>query len=110
MSEILVDYQNLIIVAIFDRLQNFKSKVANTVISQENASLMSMGTNQIIDLFQYSSEGGSKGNTHKQAGESRKKENVKAILENLSDLWDEEEYKKEFNLFKYIKDFEAKET
>lgn len=91
-------------------MQNFKSKVANTVISQENASLMSMGTNQIIDLFQYSTEGSSTGNTSKQTGESKKKENVKAILENLGDLWDEEEYKKEFSLFKYIKDFEDKET
>lgn len=32
-------------------LQKFKMNVANTVISQENTSLQSMGTEQLLDLF-----------------------------------------------------------
>lgn len=32
-------------------LQKFKMSIANTVISQENASLQSMGTDQLLDLF-----------------------------------------------------------
>lgn len=32
-------------------LQKFKMNIANTVISQENASLQSMGTEQLLDLF-----------------------------------------------------------
>lgn len=32
-------------------LQKFKMNIANTVISQENASLQSMGTDQLLDLF-----------------------------------------------------------
>lgn len=32
-------------------LQKFKMSIANTVISQDNASLQSMGTDQLLDLF-----------------------------------------------------------
>lgn len=32
-------------------LQKFKMNIANTVISQENTSLQSMGTEQLLDLF-----------------------------------------------------------
>lgn len=32
-------------------LQKFKMNIANTVISQENSSLQSMGTDQLLDLF-----------------------------------------------------------
>lgn len=32
-------------------LQKFKMSIANTVISQENASLQSMGTEQLLNLF-----------------------------------------------------------
>lgn len=34
-------------------LQRFKLQVANTVISQENANLQTMGTEQLLALFQY---------------------------------------------------------
>lgn len=32
-------------------LQKFKMSIANTVISQENSSLQSMGTDQLLNLF-----------------------------------------------------------
>lgn len=32
-------------------LQKFKMSIANTIISQENASLQSMGTDQVLNLF-----------------------------------------------------------
>lgn len=32
-------------------LQKFKMSIANTIISQENASLQSMGTDQLLNLF-----------------------------------------------------------
>ena len=32
-------------------LQKFKMGVANTIISQENSSLQSMGTDQLLNLF-----------------------------------------------------------
>lgn len=34
-------------------LQRFKLQVANTVISQENTNLQTMGTEQLLALFQY---------------------------------------------------------
>lgn len=35
-------------------LQKFKLNLANTVISQENSSLLSMNTSELLDLFQLS--------------------------------------------------------
>lgn len=35
-------------------LQKFKLNLANTVISQENSSLLSMNTSDLLDLFQLS--------------------------------------------------------
>ena len=35
-------------------LQKFKLNLANTVISQENSSLLSMDTSELLDLFQLS--------------------------------------------------------
>lgn len=35
-------------------LQKFKLNIANTVISQENSSLQSMNTSDMLDLFQVS--------------------------------------------------------
>lgn len=32
-------------------LQKFKMSIANTIISQDNASLQSMGTDQLLNLF-----------------------------------------------------------
>lgn len=32
-------------------LQKFKMTIANTIISQDNASLKTMGTDQLLDLF-----------------------------------------------------------
>lgn len=37
-------------------LQQFKLKISNTVISQENSSLASMGTEQLLDLFHLTTE------------------------------------------------------
>ena len=36
---------------IFNRLQKFKMNIANAVITQDNSSLQSMGTDQLLDLF-----------------------------------------------------------
>ena len=39
-------------------LQKFKLNLANTVISQENSSLLSMNTSDLLDLFQLSDTAG----------------------------------------------------
>ena len=38
-------------------LQKFKLNLANTVISQENSSLLSMNTSELLDLFQLTDTG-----------------------------------------------------
>ena len=77
--------------------------IANTVISQENASLQSMGTDQLLDLFSLDEK--KKGESI--AGSSReetlnKKENMQSVIESLGELWDESQYEKEYNLDNFM--------
>ncbi|KAM9065654.1 TATA-binding protein-associated factor 172 isoform X1 [Sarcophilus harrisii] len=80
-------------------LQKFKMNIANTVISQENASLQSMGTDQLLDLFTLDKDGKvEKANTSTPSG----KASMKSILENLSDLWDQDQYDTEYSLENFM--------
>ncbi|XP_071538423.1 TATA-binding protein-associated factor 172 isoform X2 [Panulirus ornatus] len=88
-------------------LQKFKMMTANTVISHENSSLLSMGTDQLLDLFTLDS---GKGDCGRSSKDSRDRSNstsvalgvtspgIKAVLENLPDLWDEDQYENEYDL------------
>ncbi|XP_051883424.1 TATA-binding protein-associated factor 172 isoform X1 [Pristis pectinata] len=78
-------------------LQKFKMSIANTIISQENASLQSMGTDQLLDLFTLDKDG----QENKGSG-STEKSSVKAILENLGELWDQQQYDTEYNLDSFM--------
>jgi len=86
-------------------LQKFKLNIANTVISQENSSLLSMNTSELLDLFQLSeaSEGGrlELGGGSSQASRGGR-ESTKSILENMPELWDEELYKSEYDLSNFM--------
>ncbi len=75
-------------------LQKFKLKTANSVITKDNASLSSMATDQIFDLFSLDEskeqeENGDEGKGHKSG--------MKALLENLPELWDDSQYTSEYN-------------
>lgn len=89
----------------YHRLQKFKMTIANTIISQDNASLKTMGTDQLLDLFSLDDK--AKGQEIVSSGGSssdqNKRESIKSILENLGDLWDEKEYESEYNLDNFIK-------
>ncbi|XP_067006130.2 TATA-binding protein-associated factor 172 [Anabrus simplex] len=83
-------------------LQKFKLKTANTVISSENASMETMGTDQLLDLF-------SLGSMKKEATESANVHMVssgavsmKTVLENLPDLWEDEQYEEEYDLSNFV--------
>ncbi|KAB0406436.1 hypothetical protein E2I00_011546, partial [Balaenoptera physalus] len=79
-------------------LQKFKMNIANTVISQENSSLQSMGTDQLLDLFTLDKDGkGEKADTSTSG-----KASMKSVLENLSDLWDQEQYDSEYSLENFM--------
>lgn len=79
-------------------LQKFKLTIANTVISNENSSLITMGTEQLLDLFTLEnskSEDSKKTNSNSSG--------MKNVLENLPDLWDTQQYDTEYDLSSFIK-------
>ena len=85
----------------YSRLQKFKLNIANTVISQDNSSLSTMDTGQLLDLFSVDKEKRKEKTSAKQQNEGGKS-SLKAMMENLGDLWDEEQYETEYNLDNFI--------
>ncbi|XP_053244737.1 TATA-binding protein-associated factor 172 isoform X1 [Podarcis raffonei] len=81
-------------------LQKFKMNIANTVISQENTSLQSMGTDQLLDLFTLDKDG--KNEKSDAVPSASGKTTMKSVLENLGDLWDQEQYDTEYSLEKFM--------
>lgn len=81
-------------------LQKFKLNIANTVISQDNSSLMTMDTGQLLDLFTVDKEK-KKEKASREQNETGKA-SLKSVLENLGELWEEEQYETEYNLDNFI--------
>uniref|UniRef100_A0A3B3T3U9 BTAF1 RNA polymerase II, B-TFIID transcription factor-associated n=1 Tax=Paramormyrops kingsleyae TaxID=1676925 RepID=A0A3B3T3U9_9TELE len=79
-------------------LQKFKMSIANTVISQENASLQSMGTEQLLNLFTLDKL--EKGEA--SAASSSGKASMKSVLDSLGDLWDQQQYDAEYDLDNFM--------
>ncbi|XP_049869451.1 TATA-binding protein-associated factor 172 isoform X2 [Pectinophora gossypiella] len=80
-------------------LQKFKLMTANTVISSENAAMETMGTEQLLDLFQLSSSGGPSGSQPGPAPKSL----LDALPDALPDLWDDKQYEEEYDMTNFIK-------
>ncbi|XP_026728975.1 TATA-binding protein-associated factor 172 [Trichoplusia ni] len=83
-------------------LQKFKLLTANTVISSENAAMETMGTDQLLDLFNLSSSNAQtpqQQQQQQQAGPS----GSKSVLETLPDLWDDKQYEEEYDMTNFIK-------
>uniref|UniRef100_A0A1W7R9G5 TATA-binding protein-associated factor 172 n=1 Tax=Hadrurus spadix TaxID=141984 RepID=A0A1W7R9G5_9SCOR len=79
-------------------LQKFKLTIANTVISQDNSSLHTMGTEQLLDLF-------SLGHTKKleeSMDSNPKGKGIKAVLETLPELWGTDQYETEYDLDNFM--------
>ncbi|KAH3747380.1 hypothetical protein DPMN_181805 [Dreissena polymorpha] len=78
--------------------------IANTVISADNASLVTMGTDQLLDLFalEDKKKGESTGSDDRK-NTAEKRDTVKAILENLGELWDEQQYESEYDMNNFMK-------
>lgn len=81
-------------------LQKFKLNIANTVISQDNSSLSSMDTGQLLDLFTVEKEKKKEKSSAKQNNPGQA--SLKTMMENLGELWDEEQYETEYNLDNFI--------
>lgn len=82
----------------FCRLQKFKMTIANTVISQDNSSLQTMGTDQLLDLFTLDDKKKGQSSAPSASQSESKKETVKSILEGLGDLWDKSQYETEYDI------------
>ncbi|KAM9325875.1 LOW QUALITY PROTEIN: TATA-binding protein-associated factor 172 [Gastrophryne carolinensis] len=80
-------------------LQKFKMSIANTVISQENASLQSMGTDQLLDLFTLDKDGKVE---KMETSDGGGKTSIKSIIDNLGELWNQEQYDAEFSLDNFL--------
>lgn len=57
-----------------------------------------MGTDQLLDLFNLSEDEKAKQNQNKQAGGN----SVKNVLENLPELWDNQQYEEEYDMSAFI--------
>ena len=90
-------------------MQKFKLNIANTVITQENASLLSMNTSDILDLFQLGEKGAigdSIPSSKKGSLEVHKAKEgggtLKTILDGIPELWTEEEYQGEYDMNRFM--------
>lgn len=81
-------------------LQQFKIHTARTVISSDNTSIASMQTDQVLDLFSLSPH---QAGAVKPPSSGSGSGGVKSVLENLPELWGEEQYSEEYNMDNFIK-------
>ncbi|XP_059663033.1 TATA-binding protein-associated factor BTAF1 isoform X2 [Cornus florida] len=90
-------------------LQKFKMSVANAVINADNASLKTMNTDQLLDLF--TSAESKKGSTASKGSDADFDgvpksvgggKGLKAILGGLEELWDQSQYTEEYNLNQFL--------
>ncbi|KAJ2111390.1 TATA-binding protein-associated factor mot1, partial [Coemansia sp. RSA 922] len=81
-------------------LQAFKLHMANTIVNQQNSSLASMNTDQLLDLFNVSApKTNTAPSTDTSVGGSK---SIAKAIEGLEDLWDSSQYEDEFNLDGFI--------
>jgi TATA-binding protein-associated factor len=79
------------------------------VVNQQNAGLNTMGTDQILDLFDLDSADSGEGSGAKgreedmvdETGEVREK-GKKGVLDDLPEIWDEGQYQEEYNLDSFL--------
>lgn len=88
-------------------LQKFKLLTANTVVSDENASMETMGTDQLLDLFSLSEQekqqrGIAGGSSQARSGGSSSGGSMKNVIENLPELWEDQQYEEEYDLSQFI--------
>ncbi|KAK7901216.1 hypothetical protein WMY93_017985 [Mugilogobius chulae] len=81
-------------------LQKFKMSIANTVISQDNSSLQSMGTDQLLNLFTLDKD--EKVEKSDPCPSTSAKSSMKSVLDGLGELWDQQQYDTEYNLDSFM--------
>lgn len=92
-------------------LQKFKLGIANSVVNIENSSLASMGTEQLMNMFdkedQLNNGGAGKASSSSSTAAADNTpvpaNAYQKLMENISDLWDESQYENEFDMSNFIK-------
>lgn len=85
-------------------LQKFKMTIANTVISQDNSSVQTMGTDQLLELFTLDDCKKGENAAAKPSTAAQDRKGMKAVLENLPELWDADQYEQEYDLSSFLKE------
>lgn len=80
-------------------LQKFKILTANTIVSSENSSMETMGTESLFDLFDSSAD---KNKNSKGESTDSGSATMKNVLENLPDLWEDNQYEEEYDLTLFL--------
>lgn len=84
-------------------LQKFKLLTANTVVTDENASMETMGTDQLLDLFNLSDNAGQNQRMDRSAEGGRdEKVSMNSILKTLPELWEDKQYEEEYDLTQFM--------
>uniref|UniRef100_F6SWL4 TATA-binding protein-associated factor 172 n=1 Tax=Ciona intestinalis TaxID=7719 RepID=F6SWL4_CIOIN len=81
-------------------LQEFKLNVANTIVGDDNRGIQSMGTNQVLDLFNVD-QSTPKSHPHSNDATNPSK-GLRAMMEGLGELWDQNQYDEEYNLDNFL--------
>lgn len=86
-------------------LQKFKMSIANTVIGEDNSSLQTMSTDQLLDLFTLDEQGKActASPIQRELKTSAGRSNMQAMLESLEELWDENLYESEYSMTNFLK-------
>lgn len=94
-------------------LQKFKMNIASTIVNQQNTGLSSMGTNQLLDLFDVeegaaNAENGNGNGNEEKAGTDKIEELTGGLVpqdavEDNNNAWDDNRYEDEYNLDNFIK-------
>lgn len=81
-------------------LQKFKLVTANTVVSDKNASMDTMATEQLFDLFNLSDKQSKSNKT--TVDNNTANISMKQVLENLPDLWEDKQYEEEYDMTQFL--------
>lgn len=91
----------------FYRLQKFKMTIANTVIGEDNSSLQTMSTDQLLDLFTLDDhhKGSNAAHSHSDSllPTAGNRQSMRVMLDSLEELWDEKQYESEYNLDNFMR-------
>lgn len=80
-------------------LQKFKLLTANTVVSDKNASMETMATDQLFDLFSFQKD---TNNDKTNDGANNTNANMKQVLETLPELWEDKQYEDEYDMTQFL--------